>query len=357
MKQKIIILLFMLLALTDLNAQAPLQPPSSKPIQTTKPTPGQNRPVAEQPPAQMTALFEEGLRLKDGDSLICSVDLMDAYFVQEKALSSKYTHEILSSGLLKAFGIQEHEMEITECIEFNCEGMYTSLFMLGEIWNLPNYDYYHDLIKVKEIRDFGYKLLTRLLVDYCNYYPKDFTTNVQAIVDEALAFVQDMPNHQYKIDYDKWGNGTIFVDGNELDSDFGFTVKGFILRRIYTDEVPVSEIKNFLTSLSARLKSIDKQNKSEILFKVLINNEMSFCYGVLGPFFYAERTRKKIYPLQDKHDLKLSDPKLYYTSGSDGSYYKIVNGYVTWEHEWLPHDFNDVQEMILNSNGTVLLRK
>lgn len=324
-----------------------------------------------------SAMFSKQVNLKTGDSLILSPNYptypKEAH-KKEMAIADKCADEILSSGLLKAFDVDKYGTGIREIIRYNCDKLYIYDGVDGLCINVyagvesKNFDwdgydgFLHKIIRVKAIRGFGYKVLTKLLVDFSSYYPKDFKNELIATLKDVSCFIDDMKHHKYTVVKGTYDGREccpeIHIDGKE--SDNSSYLKGFILRRIFLDEVPAEEIKKFVSSLSAKLKATNTKNNYDIFYKVTINDEIDYCYTAVGSYFYSKKTKQKVYSCEDLYNRIHSAQRVVAIKDADKTYYKIYNGwYNYWEKGW--HYFSkydeDYKYMLMDSAGQILFKE
>lgn len=121
--------------------------------------------------------------------------------------------------------------------------------------------------------------------------------------------LNDVPNHKYEIKdsdpNDDWNDLVIFKDGI-MNRDLGYGINGFLLRRIYMDNIPLNEIKEKTTSLLNKLKATDNSKNPAYLTRYTINKEIAYCITAEGNYFISLETGKKLVPYQDEYE------KLYY---------------------------------------------
>lgn len=249
-------------------------------------------------------------------------------------------------------------MELRELLESDAYGLYNGYSSYGRLYGLFFRDYFRNLIKVPAVREYGYRVMGDMLVDFCSYFPKDFKEKVDDELKELLKTIKKCKKHQYGSIMGQEGWNHLTVDGR-INDDVAYTMEGMVARRICLDNIPASELEDFVYSLLSRLKSLDMRNNPEVLYKVTINNELSYCYGIEGPYFISEKNGMRTIPFVKKDYLLSSyyGQKVYCNNGSDGRYYKICNQRNS-RGEWvpLPNYHNDTREILLNSEGALLYR-
>lgn len=298
-----------------------------------------------------SALFYRSVRLFDGDSIcLTSYYPDDDKCVKEKAIYNKYYDQVMSAGVMKIFDIQKHEDELKD--RPRCGSFYCKHPLLWNTGMFSRDEYYHSLVRVKDVRDVVSGIVSDMLVDLCKYFPKDFKTEVLSELQEIKNTIQVCKKHRYEC-----VDGELYVDGvvnNEVDY-----LEGFVARRICMDGIPISEMETFVSKLSDRLKSINTDGNADVMSEVTINNELSYCIGIEGMFLFSEKNKKKTILFDDVwHSRSTSiGQKVFYTNGPDGGFYKICNQYIN-KGEWGPlyKSYNDVRELILTAEGNEIYR-
>lgn len=326
-----------------------------------------------------SAMFSKQVDLKTGDSLILSPNYptypKEAH-KKEMAIANKCADEILSSGLLKAFDIDKYGKGIREIIRYNCDKLYIDGGVDDFCINIYSgvksddfdwdgyYDFLHKIVRVKAIRGFGYKVLTKLLVDFASYYPKDFNNELIATLKDLSFFIGDMKHHKYTVVKSTYEGREccpeIYIDGKGSNIS-PYSIKGFILRRIFLDEVPAEEIKKFVSSLSAKLKATNKENNYDIFYKVTINDEIDYCYTAAGAYFYSKKTKQKVYSCELLYNRIYSAQRVFAIKDADKTYYKIYNGWYDddWKKRWCYFSKfdKDYKYVLMDSAGQILFKE
>ena len=324
MKNKLLLALLSLLVVANVYAQAPSH----------------------------SALFFRSVRLFDGDSICLTSDYPDDdKCVKEKAIYTKYYNQVMSAGILKIMDIQKHEDELKGFPR--CGSFYCTHPLLWNAGMFSRDEYYHSLVRLKDVRDVLYGIASDMLVDLCKYFPKDFKTEVLSELREIQNTIQVCKKHRYEC-----VDGELHVDG-VVNNEVTYGLEGFVARRICLDGIPVSEMEQYVSSLLKRLESVNTDGNADVLSEVTINNELSYCVGIEGLFLFSEKNKKKTLLFDDEWYSRTPSigQKVFYTKGPDGGFYKICNQAVK-KGEWGPLNkyYNDVRELILSAEGKEIYR-
>ena len=303
-------------------------------------------------PSVPSALFSKSVVLNDGDSIGVTPQYpSDELCAREKEIINKYTDQILSSGILKSFEIQKHEEDLRNLMTWNFYGKYIDRTITSGFY-LYN-DYFRNLLKVKAVRVFGRQLLSDLAVEFCSYFPKDFKAKLISELEDVVITLNKCKKHRYAC-----VDESLSVDG-KIDNELAYTFEGFIARRICLDNIPVSEMEDFVESLLKRLRDTNTGYNDDVLYRVEINGELVYYLGTGGPFFVSEKNRKKTIPFDNQNYLNYISygQKVFYNAGDDGRYYRICNQYF-YNGEWKPlyRGYDDVREIILDPEGVEIYR-
>ena len=326
--------------------------PALTPVTPSKPSTQMNS-------SNPSALFFKSVLLRDGDSICLTTQYPSVeYCSQEMKIINKYRSQIMSAGILKSFDIQKHENELSGLMNEDAYGLYDGYPSYYRLYGLFYSRYFRNLIKVKAVREYGFQVLGDMVVDYCSYFPKDFKTKVVTELKSVQKTIKTCKKHLYSCVEDKYGTH-LSVDGR-INDDIAFTLEGMIARRICMDNIPISELEEFVLSLLKRLDKVNTDSNPDVLYKVTINNELSYCLGIEGPYFISEKNKKRTIPYVDE-DLLISTyygQKVFCNNGADGRFYKICNQ-KCYRGEWgpLPKYYEDTREIILNAEGKLLYRK
>ena len=346
-------LLFVFLVATAYSQITPAKPTTSNPSITPS---GPQKPLSSNP----SALFYKSFQLRNGDSAYLTPYYPSIeYCSYEKTIARKYHDNIVSSGILMSFDIRKHDKELLEMMQDEVVGLYSAAYpAYYRLWGLFYDGYYRKLVKVRDLRKFGYGILTDMLVELCQYLPKDYKTKLVAELKEVQQTIKKCKKHRYECVTNSWGGCDLYVDGRERD-DIAGTLEGMIARRICMDGIPANELEEAVNSILGKVNDVVTTNNADVLYKVTINNELSYCLGINGPYFISERSRKKTVPFDDKENLK-SDyygQKVFYNVGTDGAFYKIRNERC-YDGRWspLPAYFDDVRELVINAEGKLIYK-
>lgn len=233
--------------------------------------------------AQQHAMFTYYSQLNGNDSIKTEKWLnANPTSVKEKELANKYytsmnieLREYVSESELSSDDLQKQ-------IEWNFTNEYRDNFWWFA-WDYNKYSkIFHSKISIKAFRDLLFNKACDALCDLIAYYPQDYKTHLVKAFTEALNMLNDIPNHSYGIrdsdPMDEWEDLIFFKDGKP-DRDLGYGINGFLLRRIYLDNIPYSEIKEKTITLLNKLKAVDNSQNATFLSRYIINNELAYCIG------------------------------------------------------------------------------
>lgn len=322
--------------------------------------------------AQVVETFKLGVR----DSIILNVEsyslYKDQYKDKQNALENKYVDIIFNSDTLHDFFTPDN---------LHAVGIYDLKTFFREVeWdikrNIGHSDYYsfslnsvlpptvaqnslvlaRKMIRVKSVRECLFGIVANLFVEICELYPKDYQASLIAGLEEMQTFLDDIPNHKYKIVTDTEGYEVFNVDG-KLNEDFGMSAEGFVLRRMYKDDVPIQEIKGYVSQMLSRLKKVENQNNPDVFYKATINKNLSFYLCSNGWYFETKKGQRAgtgyIY----------NDPCVALIRTKDTEYYRILNGISRWDWNsgdvWTPclKDCSPFAELRINADGDIIYKK
>lgn len=178
--------------------------------------------------------------------------------------------------------------------------------------------YYHKLFKNKTTRTILFNTGLESVKTYCKYFPKDFTTAVIKELDRLLIFTTKLGT----LTYDKYSR-----DVNNQKIDFW---EGFIYRRVKTDGVPVSEVRESIIKAQSELKSMDVSNNPDVMNEININDQVMLYYGT-NQYSLKSVSNQKIIHLEP--GLVITDIK--YLKDRDGEFYQIKGCRYYGVADWL----------------------
>lgn len=272
---------------------------------------------------------------------------------KENELAQKYA-TIISPTLRQYVSATElPEKDLLQMMNWNITDQYSDVCRYA-CFGWDRYKYYslfHSKIGNKSFRDFLFNKACDLICELVAYYPKDYKRKLIQAFSDAERMLIDIPNHNYEIKdnnpNDNWENLVIFKDG-VMDDALGYGINGFLLRRIYMDNIPVSEIKEKTTILLNKLKAIDVSKNPTYMSRYSINNEIAYCIGAEGNYFLSLSTGKKITPYQNEYE------KVYYPNIITCRYNAGQNFYLIQCH---PYSRASYKSIIIDKNATIIYQE
>jgi hypothetical protein len=128
-------------------------------------------------------------------------------------------------------------------------------------------DYYHLLFRNKTTRTLLFKKALDFVEIMCNVYPIDFKKRVLIELESLLKFT----------------NTIKFISFND-ELEFENYWQGFIVRRHFTDNVPIIEIQNSIIESINKLKASSPTNSFNALYEININNQITLFYSGEGTY-------------------------------------------------------------------------
>ena len=272
---------------------------------------------------------------------------------QEMALAEKYAREVKDNPVLKAIGMDGLDQAIDHCFDNSFSNAY-SPYICYQVMNLPDgiRSFLHRVAGFERVRELLFTVASDALCDLCRMYPGDFKTEVVRVVKEQMAFVATMNWHSYTTNRE----GALLVDGKE-NYELSYGLEGFLIRRVINDGITVRELAVYLERLLAKLDAVDVSENGDILKRVRINNDLSYCTALNGCYYMANATGKIIFPYKEE----TCDQSLIQCLGEEGSFmYKISNGYLQTdpEEEWVLYERPDDRQIILVDHaGNTIFRE
>jgi hypothetical protein len=137
-------------------------------------------------------------------------------------------------------------------------------------------DYYHLLFRNKTTRALLFKKALDFVEIMCNVYPIDFKKRVLIELESLLKFT----------------NTIKFISFND-ELEFENYWQGFIVRRHFTDKVPIIEIQNSIIESINKLKASSPTNSFNALYEININNQITLFYSGEGTYVTTFTGEKK----------------------------------------------------------------
>lgn len=275
------------------------------------------------------AMFTFSVQLTSSDSIDTQKWLNEELTQnKENELAQKYTN-LISPTLRQYVSTTEFsEQELLQTMQNNFNNEYKdNYWSFG--WNAWKYSsLFHKNVTTKTFRDFLFNKACDILCELIAYYPKDYKTHLVSAFTDALKMLNDVPNHKYEIKdsnpNDQWDDLVIFKDG-VMQREMGYGIKGFLLRRIYMDNIPYTEIKEKAITLLNKIKAVDNSKNLSVLAHYTINNDIAYCIASESNYFISLASKKKFYPYNNAY-LKAYYPNIIkYRFNAGQSFYVISN--------------------------------
>lgn len=313
-----------------------------------------------------TCMFKTSVNLSDGDSCIMS-SYPDENPIQEKEviLYSKYLSSILDSPILKAMGISKFKADVENAIINNILGCYNDprqnpvVYSCRIFYNEEFNKFLHKLLSSPKVREVCFSFFSNIVCDACSMYPKDFKDEVLKMLRKSKLFIEEMPKHEYElVDLQRWmGEKTLYVDGKE-DETLAMGLGGFLIRRIYIDNIPITELSRYINSLIDAVSAIDVSDNADYLCCIELNNSLQYRISATSNYFYATKSGKRV----DTYPKNLADSRRYRTkvkcSGNTGDYYYTLTNIDGWGNSWWPIRWDPYKgNIIIDGNGVIIFKE
>lgn len=174
-------------------------------------------------------------------------------------------------------------------------------------------DYYHLLFRNKTTRTLLFKKALDFVEIMCNIYPSDFKKRVLIELESLLKFT----------------NNIKFISYND-DLEFENYWQGFIVRRHFTDKVPIIEIQNSIIEAINKLKVSSPTNSYTALYEININSQIIVFYSGEGTYVTTFTGEKK-YSFKINESIK----SIRYLRDLSGDYYQITTTNDSGEKRYL----------------------
>lgn len=214
-------------------------------------------------------------------------------------------------------------------IDWNIEGRYKEdLSHINPSVPYKLYPLIRIKLKDKSFRDILYNYAVEILCKLCSYYPKDYRAKWITELSNSLKTLNEADNHKYEVISDEYGWKYFSVDGI-VQKRLGYGIRGFLLRRVYMDNIPLSEIKEKTSKLLTRLKGLDLSQNASFLCKYIINNELAYCIGAESNFFMSLANGKRLvmYSNTNKYYKNYYSNVILYRYNGGKYFYHIKNSY------------------------------
>lgn len=291
-----------------------------------------------------TSMFNNVIPLYNGKSVELSPsDELSKCESTEKGIANKYYQLISANVIVKVMANPEELEELKSCIDENCLMAYNyvrnnPVFHISPIYYEKANSLLHKLIKIPKIRKFGLNLISDMLVDFCRYYPKDFTNQLLTDLKCMQSFLYKMDQHKYEAILGiAPGEYALYVDGKE-DIELSLGLEGFIIRRIIIDGISKDEISLSLSQLIQRIQSLDISSNSDILSKISLNG-INYCVTAVGNYYCTTGYDNKIFPYEQnlkpfrgcQYEFMYGESTISRLEDNTGEYYLIERSGNCWE--------------------------
>lgn len=165
------------------------------------------------------------------------------------------------------------------------------------------FDYYHSLFRNKTTRTLLFKKALDFVEAMCKIYPSDFKKRILIELEALLKFT----------------NNIKFISFND-DLEFENYWQGFIVRRHFTDNVPIIEIQNSIIEAINMLKVSNPTNSFNALYEININNQITL-------FYSGEETYVTTFTGEKKFTFKINESikSIRFLRDQSGDYYQITS--------------------------------
>lgn len=163
-------------------------------------------------------------------------------------------------------------------------------------------NYYHTLFRNKVARTILADQAIDFLCTLTKAYPSDFKASIKIELSKLLTYTNTlkptgvMPNTDKLNDY--W--------------------KGFILRRVRTDNIPIAEIQSTIIRAQSKIDSVDVKNQADAMFEVTVNNHISILYSI-DKFKLISKTS----PVELQLGYEVNLENIFYNKDKTGDYYML----------------------------------
>lgn len=234
----------------------------------------------------------------------------------------------IDSQIADYIGLQSETGDmIMECVNNNIQNGYKDDFSSFSWNSYKYYSLFHSKIVEKSFRDVIYNKAVDVLCKMVEFYPKDYRAKLVREFSIALKAIDEAQKHKYEVKNDEtnsWKPLVFFIDG-VADYEKGYGLTGFLLRRIYMDNIPYIEIREKTINLIAKVKAIDISKNKDILSKYIINNEIAYCIGTELNFFESLTNQKRMVVYTTSYE-KTYYPNIIKLRYNDGqNFYQISN--------------------------------
>ena len=166
-------------------------------------------------------------------------------------------------------------------------------------------NYYHLLFKNKAARTILADQAIDFLGTLCKTYPSDFKASLNKELSALLTYTNTLKPNSPLVNTDRLG-------------DYW---KGFILRRVKLDNIPITEIQSTIIKAQAKIDSIDVKNQAEAMYELTVNNQIHVLYAI-DKFKITSNSS----PIELKFGYEVSLQSIFYNKDATGDFY-MLNGF------------------------------
>jgi len=179
----------------------------------------------------------------------------------------------------------------------------------------------------KQFRDVLYNHAVTLLSKLCSHYPKDYRDKLIKAFNEALQTMDAMQQHKCEVkenDSMSWKPLMFFIDG-VANEEISNGITGFLLRRIYMDNIPYKEVREKTANLIAKLKAIDTSHNTKYQQKYIINGDIAYCITATSNYFVSLSNGKILQTYTDTNEQAYYPHTITCKSNNGQMFYVIKN--------------------------------
>jgi len=175
-------------------------------------------------------------------------------------------------------------------------------------------NYYHLVFRNKGARTILADHTIDFLCTLCKAYPSDFKTKLNKELSILLAYTNTLkPTSPY-------------TNTDRLNDYW----KGFILRRVKSDNIPITEIQSTIIKAQARIDSLDVKNQPEAMYEIVINNQISLLYAIDNFKLISKSSAIEL-----KFGYEVSLQSIFFNKDSTGDYYMMSGSQNGKPFKWL----------------------
>jgi len=166
-------------------------------------------------------------------------------------------------------------------------------------------NYYHLLFKNKAARTILADQAIDFLCTLTKAYPSDFKVSLKKELSTLLNYTNTI-------------KPTGVIPNTDKLNDYW---KGFILRRVRADNIPVTEIQSTIIKAQSRIDSVDIKTQADAMYEVILNNQISILYAI-DKFKLVSKSS----PIELQFGYEVSLQTIFYNKDKTGDFY-MLNGF------------------------------